>query len=145
LRGIINHPFGKEILIHGFYIFLFEIGALQRKHIDLDYLAFARQEIHIQKFKALVQRQFRETRTVKAYASQLNISAKYLTVIVKDFTGKNATEIINEQVIREAKLLLQNPQLSIGEIAYKLHFSDQALVVNYFNRRTGVSLKSYRG
>src|SRR5690606_3852510 len=29
------HPFGKEILTHGFYIFLFEVGALGRKYSQI--------------------------------------------------------------------------------------------------------------
>lgn len=143
-RRFTTHPFGKEILVHGFYVFLFEIGALRRKHSDSDRFPFSRQEIHVHKFKDLVQQQFREVRAIKDYAAQLNVSAKYLTELVKQTTGKNASEMITEQVIREAKLLLKNPQLSIGEIAYKLHFSDQAFFGKYFKRQMGISPKIYR-
>jgi len=139
-----THPFGKEILVHSFYVFLFEIGALRQKHADSDDFPFSRQEIHVHKFKDLVQKQFREVRAIKDYAEQLNVSAKYLTEMVKRTTGKNASEMISGLVIKEAKYLLKNPQLSIGEIAYKLHFSDQAFFGKYFKRQTGVSPKTYR-
>jgi len=139
-----THPFGKEILIHGFYIFLFEIGALGHKYSQMTRLTFSRQESLVIKFSNLAQQQFREVRTIKKYADQLNVSAKYLTEVVKEFSGKNASEIINDLVILEAKFLLSRSQLSIGEIAESLHFSDQSFFGKYFKRQTGVSPKTYR-
>jgi len=138
------HPFGKEILVHGFYIFLFEVGALGQKYSQMTRLNFSRKESLVIKFSNLAQQQFREIRTVKKYADQLNVSAKYLTEIVKEYSGKNASEIINDLVILEAKFLLSKSQLSIGEIADVLHFSDQSFFGKYFKRQTGVSPKSYR-
>ncbi len=138
------HPFGKEILIHGFHIFLFEIGALGQKYSEMTRLNFSRQESLVIKFSNLVQQQFRELRTVKKYADQLNVTAKYLTEVVKEYSGKNASEIINDLVILEAKFLLRKSELSIGEIADVLHFSDQSFFGKYFKRQTGVSPKAFR-
>lgn len=143
-RSFSSHPYGKEILVHTFYVFLFEMEALRMKYSGSINFSFSRQEIHVHKFINLVQRQFRKVRAIKDYAAQLNVSAKHLTEIVKQFTGKNASEMITEQVIKEAKLLLKNPQLSIGEIAYKLYFSDQSFFGKYFKRQTGISPKTYR-
>jgi len=143
-RKFTAHPYGKEILVHAFYVFLFEIEALQMRHSGSAYFPFSRQEIHVHKFMNLVQQQFRKVRAIKAYAAQLNVSAKHLTEMVKQSTGKNASEMITEQVIKEAKFLLKNPQLSIGEIAYKLYFSDQSFFGKYFKRQTGISPKTYR-
>src|SRR5699024_2935555 len=39
-----THPFGKEILISAFYIFLFEIGALGQKYSEMTRMNFSRQE-----------------------------------------------------------------------------------------------------
>jgi len=139
-----THPFGKEILIHGFWIFLFEIGALGQKYSQMTRLSFSRQESLVIKFSNLAQQQFRQERTVKKYADQLNVSAKYLTEVVKEYSGKNASEIINDLVILEAKFLLSRSQLSIGQIAEDLNFSDQSFFGKYFKRQTGVSPKVYR-
>lgn len=138
------HPYGKEILINGFHILLFEIGALGQKYSELTRLNFSRQESLVIKFSNLVQQQFRELRTVKKYADQLNVSAKYLTEVVKEYSGKNAREIINDLVILEAKFLLQKSELSVGEIADILHFSDQSFFGKYFKRQTGISPKTFR-
>lgn len=138
------HPYGKEILINGFHILLYEIGALGQKYSEMTRLTFSRQERLVIKFSNLVQQQFREVRAVKSYADQLNVSAKYLTEVVKEYSGKNASEIINHLVILEAKYLLSKSDLSIGEIADMLHFSDQSFFGKYFKRHTGFSPKAFR-
>ena len=139
-----THPYGKEILINGFHIFLYEIAALGQKYSEMTRLNFSRQESLVIKFSNLVQQQFRELRTVKKYADQLNVTAKYLTEVVKEYSGKNAGEIINDLVILEAKFLLRKSELSIGEIADILHFSDQSFFGKYFKRQTGLSPKAFR-
>jgi AraC-like DNA-binding protein len=139
-----THPYGKEILIKGFHIFLYEIAALGQKYSEMTRLNFSRQESLVMKFSNLVHQQFRELRTVKKYADQLNVSAKYLTEVVKEYSGKNAGEIINDLVILEAKFLLRKSELSIGEIADILNFSDQSFFGKYFKRQTGLSPKAFR-
>src|SRR5690606_29850882 len=139
-----THHFGKEILIHSVFIFLYELRALAQQYSKMTRMNFTRQERLIIKFGNMAREQFREVRTVKKYADQLNVSAKYLSEIVKEYSGKNASEIINDLVILEAKFLLSRSQLSIDEIADDLNFSDQSFCGKYFKRHTGVSPKAYR-
>lgn len=138
------HPFGREILIHEFNIFLFEIGALVQKYSQMTRLTFSRQEQLVVRFSNLAQQHFRGLRTVKKYADKLNVTAKYLNEVVKNSSGKKASEIINDLVILEAKFLLQRSEMSIGQIAEHLNFSDQSFFGSYFKRHTGLSPKVYR-
>jgi AraC family transcriptional activator of pobA len=142
-RGL-DDPYGKQILAHAFVAFLLDMESLGLKGSGPADRPASRQELYVQQFIKLVQQQFREDRVIKDYADQLNVSAKYLTQLVKQYTGKNASELITEQVIREAKVLLSDPQLSIGEIAGRLYFSDQSFFGKYFKRQTGISPKRYR-
>jgi AraC-like DNA-binding protein len=144
VKNYATHQFGREILTHEFNIFLFEIGALVQKYSQMTHLTFSRQERLVIRFSNLVQQQFRELRTVKKYADQLNVTAKYLTEVVKESSGRNAGEIINDLVILEAKFLLRKSEMNIGEIAENLNFSDQSFFGRYFKRHTGVSPKRYR-
>lgn len=139
-----THQFGKEILTHEFHIFLFEIGALGQKYSQMTRLNFSRQERLVIKFNNLAQQQFRELRTVKKYADQLNVTPKYLTEVVKEYSGKNAGEIINDLVILEAKFLLRKSEFNISQIADILNFSDQSFFGKYFKRQTGISPKTFR-
>lgn len=141
----LDGPYDKQILAHAFVAFVFDVEALRLREAGQVYLPASRKEIYVQKFINMVHQQFRKDRTIKDYAGQLNVSAKYLTTLVKEYTGRNASELISEQVIKEAKFLLRDPQLSIGEIADRLYFSDQSFFGKYFKRQTGISPKSYRG
>lgn len=78
------------------------------------------------------------------FAKRLNLTPNYLSGRVKEFSGKTATEWIEESVILEAKTMLKHTDLSIQEIAYKLNFSTQTFFGKYFKRITGMSPKQYR-
>lgn len=138
------HPFGKELLYHSFYIFLYEMAALGKRHSTLLSTRLSLKENLVMNYFQLVQKQYSKERTVQAYAAQLNVTAKYLTETVKEIAGKNAGEIVDDFVMLEAKLLLDNPSLSIGEIADMLNFSNQSFFGKYFKRFTGMSPKEYR-
>lgn len=139
-----EQEYGKEILYHTFYILLYEVYNLSKKYAVPFHHHVSRKENLVKDFTRLVQKQFKERRNVKAYADQLSITAKYLTETVKEITSKTAGEIIDDFVLLEAKLLLDNPSLSIAEIADELHFSDQSFFGKYFKRHTGMSPKEYR-
>jgi AraC-like DNA-binding protein len=136
--------YGKELLYHTFYLFLYEVYGISKKYAVPFHHHVTRKENLVKNFTLLVQKQFRLLRNVNKYAAQLNITPKYLTETVKEITGKTAGEIIDDFVLLEAKLLLDNPVLSIAEIADELHFSDQSFFGKYFKRHTGLSPKEYR-
>lgn len=136
--------YGKELLYHSFYIFLYEVYGMSKKYAVPFHHHVTRKENLVKNFTQLVQKQFRSQRNVNGYAEQLNITPKYLTETVKEITGKTAGEIIDDFVMLEAKLLLDDPALSIAEIAEELHFSDQSFFGKYFKRHTGHSPKEYR-
>jgi AraC-like DNA-binding protein len=139
-----QHPYGKELLYHGLYSLLYEMAALSQVYAQPVSIRVSRKENLVINFTNLVQKQFRHQRNLQLYASTLCITPKYLTETVKEITGKTAGEIIDDFVLQEAKLLLDNPTLSIAEIANDLHFSDQSFFGKFFKRHTGFSPKEYR-
>lgn len=139
-----QHPYGKELLYHSLYTLLYEMAALSQVYAQPVSIHVSRKENLVINFTKLVQKQFRYQRNVQLYASDLCITPKYLTETVKEITGKTAGEIIDDYVSQEAKLLLDNPTLSIAEIANDLHFSDQSFFGKFFKRHTGFSPKEYR-
>lgn len=139
-----HHPYGKEILYHTFFNFMYEMAALAPKYTQASNQQLSRKEDLVMRFGSLVNKHFRSQRGVQYYANLLHVTPKYLTETVKEVSGKNAGEIIDDFVVLEAKVFLENPELSIAEIAEKLHFSDQSFFGKFFKRHTGVSPKSYR-
>lgn len=141
--NIDNHPFGKEIVKYTFRIFLSEMAGIAVKYNLTKHTTSRKQDLVMQ-FGNLVNLNFKENRSVKFYADQLAITPKYLTEIVHDVTGESASVIIDEKVMYEAKLLLNNPRLTISQIADALHFSDQSFLGKFFKRHLGLSPSQYR-
>ncbi|NML21433.1 AraC family transcriptional regulator [Pseudoflavitalea sp. G-6-1-2] len=141
---ITEHPFGKEMLTHKFYLLLYEMAALGRKYAEQEPFQPSRKEHLVIRFVNLVQQQCKSHRSVQHYAGELNITPKYLTETVKEIAGKTAGEILDDYVLLEAKLLLDDPTYSISQIADELNFSDQSFFGKFFKRFTGLSPKEYR-
>ena len=83
-------------------------------------------------------------RSVEFYASKMGITPKYLSLILKKKSGRNASKLIDEAVVYEAKRLLKYSGLSINEIALKLNFASQSFFGKYFKQRVGVSPSRYK-
>ena len=96
------------------------------------------------KFRQAVAKHCKEHRSVTFYAAHLHVHPKYLSQVIASETGLTASEWIQKQVILEAKILLQDPTLSIGTIADILYFTDQSTFGKYFKKYNGISPSAYR-
>lgn len=103
-----------------------------------------RAEEYFKQFTHLLGEHFREERSVGFYASQLCITPKYLTTLIKRISGQSVSEWIDNYVILEAKTLLKYSTMSIQEIAYYLNFPNQSFFGSYFKRNTGMSPSQYK-
>lgn len=95
-------------------------------------------------FVHLAKRNFREERQVNYYAGRLNITSTYLSRTVKEMSGGTVNEYLTSMVYNEACNLLRHTELTVGEIALKLHFNDQSALSNFFKSRSGMSPLAYR-
>ncbi|HQU70823.1 MAG TPA: helix-turn-helix domain-containing protein [Calditrichia bacterium] len=82
--------------------------------------------------------------TVHYLASQLNLSPKYLSDLLKQETGKTALELIHLYIISEAKNMLISGEQSISEIAYRLGFENPPYFSRLFKKETGMSPSDYK-
>ncbi|WP_297903557.1 helix-turn-helix domain-containing protein [uncultured Parabacteroides sp.] len=96
------------------------------------------------KFFQLVMNNYKVNRSVTFYANSLCITPKYLTMVVKEVSGKSAKDWITEYMILELKGLLTNSTLNIQEIVEKTKFSNQSSLGRFFRRHTGLSPLQYR-
>ncbi len=95
-------------------------------------------------FRQLVQIHCASARSVRFYAARLCITPRHLNELVKDVTGRTASNWIAEAVSLEAKALLQNPALPVQQVAASLHFADQFAFSRFFKNSTGLSPTAYR-
>lgn len=138
-----THLFGKELLTSSFQMLLMNIGGVKDQYTEIIKLSYSPQKYLYIKFSDLVQNQFKEERKIKNYADQLNVTAKYLSEVVKEQTGKRANRIVKDLVISEARFLLGNPELNISQIGEILNFSDVSSFGKYFKNETGLSPKQF--
>ncbi|MDP3149307.1 MAG: helix-turn-helix transcriptional regulator [Ignavibacteria bacterium] len=82
--------------------------------------------------------------TVTNIASQLNLSPKYLSDLLKHETGKTALELIHLFVISEAKNMIVEGERSISEIAFQLGFENPPYFSRLFKKEVGMSPKEFR-
>jgi AraC-like DNA-binding protein len=99
---------------------------------------------YVQEFMKLVHENFRQERAVGFYAKSLFISPKYLSLIIKEVTGKSAAAWIDERVILEAKNLLKFSGKNVQQIAYELNFNNQSSFGKYFKHLTGMSPTAFQ-
>lgn len=95
-------------------------------------------------YLALVQDKYRTHRAVNYYADRLCVTPKYLSRIVKETSGRNAGEYIDELVIFESKALLSDARLSISQVAEMMEFPNASFFSKYFRKQTGMSPSGYR-
>lgn len=103
-----------------------------------------RQTDLFQRFVALVHEHCTEQREVVFYADRLCISTRYLSTIIRSVAHSTAKEFIDRSVVLEIKMLLESTELSVQEIAYRLHFPDQSYLGRFFKKHTGVSPTEFR-
>ena len=63
---------------------------------------------------------------------------------MKTVTGKSAVKWIDENILLEAKYLLFQTTLSVGEIAIRIGFEDQSYFSRFFKTNADVSPQIYR-
>jgi AraC family transcriptional activator of pobA len=82
--------------------------------------------------------------SVNAIAGELNLSARYLSDLLKQETGKTALEHIHIYLIDEAKNLLLSSDKTIAETAYQLGFENPPYFSRLFKKEVGVTPNEFR-
>lgn len=96
------------------------------------------------KFRQLVNEHFKEAKTVRYYADLLHVSPNHLNKVIKNETGKTASEIIYNTCILEAKVLLLQTDLDINQVAFRLGFDDSSYFSLFFKKHTDIAPTNYR-
>ncbi|UFH32508.1 helix-turn-helix transcriptional regulator [Chryseobacterium sp. C-71] len=74
--------------------------------------------------------------TVEFLATELSLSPRYLSDMLRSLTGQNAQQLIHEKLIEKAKDYLTTTQLSVAEIAYQLGFEHSQSFNKLFKNKT---------
>jgi len=124
--------------------FLLEVYNIYNELDTLEAESSKRKNEYYQQFKRLLLNHIKQERTVQFYADKLCISAKYLSQLIKEVSGKSAMDWINHLIIIKIKILLKTSTLSIIQISEELNFSNSSYLGRYFRKHTGMTPLQYR-
>ena len=99
---------------------------------------------YLQEFQKNVRRDFLNNKTIQEYAEELQITTVHLNRVCRSVLKKSPIQIIQEQIIVEAKKYLLNTKYSIAEITYLLNFNDPAYFTRFFKKMENVSPSDFR-
>lgn len=97
-----------------------------------------------QRFQDALMNHVYELHSVHEFSDLMKVTSGYLNRCVKETTGKTAHQMLVEMQMLEAKFLLKQSDLSIGEIAFKLANQNHSHFSRTFKRNTGISPKEFR-
>jgi AraC family transcriptional regulator, transcriptional activator of pobA len=95
-------------------------------------------------FLELISQHYQSTHEVADYANRIGISARKLTDLTKRCSGRGAKDLINGQLIAEAKRSLQFSSIPVKEIAFQLNFSTPDQFSHFFKKNARLSPQNYR-
>lgn len=119
------------------------IVSKQAEHIFTEFKVY-QSNPKLAAYNTLIDKFYREQKSVSFYAEQLHLSANYLNTLCKRHLKVSATQLIHQRLGTEAKRLLQNPNLMIKEITFQLGFADQSHFSNFFKAQTGMTPTMFR-
>ena len=125
------------------YLSLILLDVWRMARADLVALGRAPQGL-AERFVLLAGQRLREHLTVGDYARILGVSRDRLGSAVRRATGHSPQSYLHELLIREASELLASTGMPVGQVAFRLGFSDPAYFTRFFTRHRGESPAKFR-
>jgi AraC family transcriptional activator of pobA len=139
-----EYAFYNEVQILSFNLLLYVVAGIYNESSYEIKEKYTRKEKLVFRFLEILDVHCTKEHTVKFYSDTLFISNGHLSKVVKQVTSKTIKELIKEAIILEAKILLQDENLTILQIIEELHFSNSSSFSNFFKKSTCMSPSEYR-
>ena len=135
----------EYLVIASLAIVMTEIFSLisERENVGLQAKHISRKTELMTRFVFLLREYGEKEHNPVFYADKLFISVQYLSLILKEETGKTASQLIAQHIATRARNMLRLPGASIKETAERLNFADQSSFGKFFKKETGLSPKKY--
>ena len=90
-------------------------------------------------FQNLVRQHYMKHRDVAFYANKMCITPKYLSIVIKQTSGRRAIDWIRDFVILDAKAMILSGNYTMQQISDTLHFANPSFFGKYFKEAVGCS------
>lgn len=97
-----------------------------------------------EEYLELLEKNIATHKQVSNYTELMNLSSYQLNEITKSSVGKTASDLINEQIILEAKRHLLATSNQVKDIADLLGYEDNSYFIRFFKKHVGYSPEAFR-
>ncbi len=98
----------------------------------------------VRQAQAYMQQHCAQKLTLQDVADACYVSQWHLSKLLNRYTGKNFYDLLNACRVDEAKALLADARLRVGEISEMVGYADTAHFARVFKKLTGMSAVEYR-
>lgn len=126
------------------FALLMEIGKVYSGAVPSVPRAVSRKDGLADEFFNLLLKHYKTERSVAFYADRLCLTAKYLSMTIKNVTGHPISDWINEAVIIESKRMLKTTDLTALQISEELNFPNPSFFGRFFKQYVGVTPLQYK-
>lgn len=134
----------KELMEALLQAFMYDFGSALERFVEPANLSYTSGDNLFRSFLDQLSSSYPKKRSVAYYADRLHVTAKYLSAVCKDVSGKTASDWINRYVMKDVEYQLKRTRKSIKEIANELDFPSLSFFGKYVKRYLGVSPREYR-
>lgn len=103
-----------------------------------------RAQVHVERFRALVEAEYRRQPSLAALAARLGITPTQLNRVCQRVLGRPALDVLHARLALEAQRELAYTAMSVKQIALGLGFADAAYFTRFFRRRAGCAPTAWR-
>jgi AraC-like DNA-binding protein len=96
------------------------------------------------RFRALLEKRYREDWGVGDYARALKVQPAALNAACRAALGRSVLAAVHARRLSEAKRLLLHTQDSVAEVGYRAGFEDPAYFSRFFKKHAGASPQAWR-
>ena len=99
---------------------------------------------HLQNYQSLIEKQFRQQPSIEKFAEQLGMTSAHLNLLCRHLANRSALQLLHERLLLEAKRQLTYTNMTVGQVADSLGFSEPAYFTRFFKRLTGLAPRDFR-
>lgn len=125
-------------------VLLVQLLRYQQKNLHTSREVDLYQQKKLQEFLDLLETNISTKKPAAAYAAMVNLSPFQLNSITKNLLGKTVAELIDDQMVLEAKRYLLGTANQITQIAFHLGFIDVSYFIRFFKKKIGVTPEVFR-
>lgn len=131
-----------DIIDNYIMILITHLARKGQYNTNLSVNAFKNQEL-LNDIIEYIQHHYQEG-NLKKMCQHFGYDPSYTSKLIKKFAGKTFKEIVNEERMKKAMILLQNKELPIYEIAQKIGIQNLTAFYKRFQEYTGKTPQNYR-